>query len=200
MDETSGTRLEDCSGKENHGTISGAASFVPGKFGRGLSFNGSNTCVDAGKNAGASLSAFTVAAFVNVNDYANGALPRWIAGRTTDIDARGFRVGTEQSGGFGVKVGKAGPAFAATSPLGNPTGTWLHVAFAYAQGNVTFFVNGALVGSDGAAPPLVDDPAAHMRIGCFADTGNNFFFDGVMDEVRLYSRALSASEIAKLAQ
>ena len=90
-----------------------------------------------------------------------------------------------------------------TSNASLTTYTWQHVALVYTDGSApVFYVNGASVTSSQTSgsgnPNLAQDNAA-TEIG--RDELNaewNEYFDGIMDDIRIYSRALSAQEIAIL--
>ncbi|WP_429563477.1 LamG domain-containing protein [Paraburkholderia sp. MM6662-R1] len=82
-----------------------------------------------------------------------------------------------------------------------PTGQWTHVAVTLSGSTLTLYVNGAAVKS------LSNVPFAPWRIG---PTTQNWvgrsqfqadpYFNGLVDEFRIYRGALSASQIAALAQ
>ena len=77
-----------------------------------------------------------------------------------------------------------------------PVGTWTHVAATFDATTIKVYINGVEVGIKAFAFPLVDsafDPAFPMLIG--TDTTNNRWFDGLIDEVSLYNRALTGAEI-----
>jgi len=75
-----------------------------------------------------------------------------------------------------------------------PINTWSHIATTYDGANQRFYVNGILVGTTPGAGSITVSNGA-LRIG-----GNNSstgeFFQGFIDEVRIYNRALSAADIA----
>ena len=74
------------------------------------------------------------------------------------------------------------------------TGAWAHLATTYDGATQRLYVNGVEVASFAQSGPLKASASA-LRIG-----GNNVwgeFFDGLIDEVRVYNRALSAAEIQK---
>ena len=78
----------------------------------------------------------------------------------------------------------------ASGPL--TANTWTHVATTYDGATLRFYVNGTQVGSSAATGPI-DSSSGVFRIG-----GNSIFgehFDGRIDEVRVYNRALSATQI-----
>lgn len=74
---------------------------------------------------------------------------------------------------------------------------WQHVAFTYdvASGTAVLYLNGNLVASNnlGSIPPQT---SGTVNIGWSAASSN--FFGGLMDEVSLYNRALSPTEVTAL--
>jgi arabinan endo-1,5-alpha-L-arabinosidase len=61
---------------------------------------------------------------------------------------------------------------------------------------MAIYVNGVLAASAQAVAPSVFDATAHLTVGI--NLGNVPYFQGTLDELRLYNRALSDSEVAGL--
>jgi hypothetical protein len=81
------------------------------------------------------------------------------------------------------------------------TGQWVHIAIVLPEGrydakDVQFYVNG-LLESGGAMGPGVIETRAWTRMQIGTDEFN--YFTGLIDDVRIYDRALTAAEIAGLA-
>jgi len=79
-----------------------------------------------------------------------------------------------------------------------PTGTWTHVAATYdpSPGNeVRLYINGQLDNSTNFAHGPIDSSDSALTIG---NRMGQHYFDGTIDEVAIYNRALSAEEIAEL--
>ena len=80
-------------------------------------------------------------------------------------------------------------------------GTWHHVAFSYDQTAKTsaLYVDGAAVANTTNAPgPVVYDSRPFI-VGADIEYGSpNYFFNGQIDEVALYNRALSSNEVASI--
>ena len=74
------------------------------------------------------------------------------------------------------------------------TGTWYHVASTWDGTTRKLFVNGVLKRSD--TPGANNATAANFHIG---KTCCSEFFNGLIDDVAIYTRALSAEEVAELA-
>jgi hypothetical protein len=200
FEETSGTAVLDASGSALTGTIRQALR-VPGKFGRALSFDGVNdwlTITDTTASPLDLTTAMTVEAWVSP-----ASMSGW---ETAVLKERGAGLlsyalyahdGAPQPGGAAVPAGyvRAGgvdrPSRGA-SPL--PLNTWTHIATTYDGMTQRFYVNGVLVESRAQTGGIAVGNGA-LRIG-----GNNAFtgefFHGLIDEVRIYNRALSAAQIA----
>ncbi|MCG3205053.1 MAG: hypothetical protein KCHDKBKB_01770 [Elusimicrobia bacterium] len=89
--------------------------------------------------------------------------------------------------GTGVSLG---------SPSSVPIGQWFHVALTYDKTQGVLFVNGssvAAINATGNATPNT----THLNIA--RQAAGNDLFRGSIDDVRIYSRALSVAEVARLA-
>ena len=75
-------------------------------------------------------------------------------------------------------------------------GAWQHVAATFDGTAHRLYVDGALQGE--APGPLRFDPDLHVRIGMKGS--GEFPFKGLIDDVRIYSRALSAEEVKALVE
>jgi Concanavalin A-like lectin/glucanases superfamily len=77
----------------------------------------------------------------------------------------------------------------AEEPL--PADTWSHVALVFSGNRTYLYVNGELV-DNGAAEPTVTEEG-ELEIGGSTDTAD--YFDGRIDEVRIYNRELDSVEV-----
>jgi hypothetical protein len=77
-------------------------------------------------------------------------------------------------------------------------GTWYHGAVTYDGANILLYLNGSEVGRAATTGLLDTDPTVPAQLG--RNTGGSLAnqWDGLLDDVRLYNRALSAAEIAAL--
>ncbi len=94
-------------------------------------------------------------------------------------------------------VGGHGPT--AAVPWAPTPGTWNHVAMSYERsaGRIDFFVNGGLLASRPYNADIQDTNGEPMYLG-YNPSGGNEYCHGAIDELRLWKRALSASEIASV--
>ena len=79
-----------------------------------------------------------------------------------------------------------------TGTTPNPVNVWTHVALTYDGATLRLYVNGVQVASQAQAGSI-QTPSTPLRIGGNVPYGE--YFQGLIDEVRVYNRALSAAEI-----
>jgi Concanavalin A-like lectin/glucanases superfamily len=75
---------------------------------------------------------------------------------------------------------------------------WHHAVGTYDGSNLRLYLDGVLIGSPLPATGSITDNGEPLQIGYEADGFGASPFNGDIDEVRIYNRALSATEIAKL--
>jgi hypothetical protein len=187
FNEGSGTAVADGSGNSNAGTAANTTWTASGKFGSALVFNGSSARVTIPDSPSLRLTtAMTLEAWVY--PAANDSTWRDVIYKGDD---NYYLEGTSNNSG---RPG-AGGTFLATPIYGTaalPLNTWSHIALTYDKANLRLYVNGTQVAS-AAATANIATSANPLQIG--GDNIYGQFFNGRIDEVRVYSRALSASEI-----
>ena len=188
--EDSGTSASDATGNGHAGTISGATWSTSGRFNNALSFDGTNDWVTMADAAGLDLTtAMTLEAWVN---------PSALSGWQTVIMK-------ERPGGLAYTlyahdnaprpsayINTGGGDAQAIGATGLPLNTWTHLAVTYDGATLRLFVNGAQAGSQAASGSIISSTSP-LRVG-----GNSLwgeYFSGLIDEVRIYSRVLTAAEI-----
>jgi hypothetical protein len=103
--------------------------------------------------------------------------------------ANGYRVlwqQTDSAGGLVLNV-------TSTTALG---GGWYHIACTISGNTAQIYINGA---ADGAPQTRIGTPATSTDPLTFGYSGTYAAFPGALDDVRIYNRALSATEVAALA-
>jgi Concanavalin A-like lectin/glucanases superfamily/Bacterial Ig-like domain/Bacterial Ig domain len=189
FDEGTGNILRDLSGNNLHGSFLGA-TWQTGRFGKSLEFNGVDNWLTVPANT---LLDFTTAVTIEAWVYPT-TLAGWRTvvfketptGHTYALYAAGDALG---AGGH-MQMALDGKAHQTTQL---PIGQWSHLTTTYDGQSVRLFVNAVQVASAAASGPVVVSDGV-LRIG-----GNNpwgEYFVGRIDEVRLYDRALGATEIA----
>src|SRR6185295_20132663 len=177
-----------------------AATRVAGKVGGALSFNGTSSLVtvtDPGVSPLDLTTGMTLEAWVNPTTL-NGWDPIVIKENTANVMSYALYAndGAPQAGGTNfpagyARIGGADRVVRGVSPLS--TGVWTHVATTYDGATQRIYINGNLVASR-AQTGAIGVGNGSLRIG--GDTiFTNEFYQGLIDEVRVYNRALTAAEI-----
>jgi hypothetical protein len=78
-----------------------------------------------------------------------------------------------------------------------PINQWTHVAVTYNNGNINFYHNGILTGTTTSPIETLYTGTGSLYIGAYSPSSHTV--DGTLDEIRIYNRALSHSEIRELA-
>jgi hypothetical protein len=196
FNEGTGTTVGDLSGNGLTGTIVGATWTSGGKYGNGLSFNGSSSFVDVGNPAALQLTgSMTLEAWVKA-----AANPADDGQIITKSDGAGWQLKTSPDTGphtFGGKISTtAGASVQRYSTTVRALNTWYHAAAVYdaTAGTLNVYVNGVLDNGVllGTVPNTQLNRPANVNIG---RRGGGYYFNGIIDEVRIYSRPLSQAEI-----
>ncbi len=197
FDEGTGTTVSDLSGNGNTGTVHGTSWTMGGKYGGALSFNGTSSYVDLGNAPSLQLTgSMTVSAWINALSPPadDGAIV------TKSDTGAGWQLKTSpDTGPHAFAVAVSGARVSRTQRYSTTTralNTWYHVAGVYNASTKTLSVyvngvldNGVLVG---AVPTGQVTSSVNVNLG---RKGNGYYFSGLIDEVRIYNRALAPSEI-----
>ncbi|WP_272473957.1 LamG-like jellyroll fold domain-containing protein [Baekduia alba] len=190
FDEATGTTTADGSGNGLTGTITGAAHTTTGKFGNDLTFNGTNTQVSVADNAKLDLTTgMTLEGWINPTTL--GSTWRTVAIKeNTGALVYALYANNDTGKASGHVSTPAESDTRSTSAI--PLNTWTHVATTYDGATLKLYVNGVLATSK-AVTGSMPNSAGALKFG-----GNSIWgewFQGQLDEMRLYSRALTAGQI-----
>ena len=202
MDWSSTTaEVLDTSGNGNNGNTNFiSTSTVPGKIGQAVEFDGTSDQVDCGANSSLKPSLVTLSAWIKPG--ANWNQYQLITGMTQSSNwGGGYHFVSQASGPLQFSInsyvpvgGSGGVVFGSQSDT--PVGTWTHVVGTYDGSYVRLYKNGELYGTPTAYSTAIDYSSTHCYMGYGG--GANAYFNGAVDDVRVYSRALSAQEISRL--
>jgi Concanavalin A-like lectin/glucanases superfamily/Dockerin type I domain len=189
----------------NDGTPSGNVGFAPGEVAQAFSFNGVNSFVDLGNPPSLQIAGpITVEAWVMPNEIYT---PQAIFSQTSSSNNLG-EVQLRINGGDNPDYpngtfswyrrpiqGSPAVTVVSTSKVAE-VGTWQHVAAVFDGSNYLIYINGMV--QSGSPLPDQDNEAfgPDFRIGMEGD--NYEPFDGLIDEVSVYKRALKQSEIVAI--
>ena len=176
-----------------------ATSWVPGHSGTALKFTGNNGYVTMPDTSAVEITtAGTVSAWININSFKNDFAGIVHKGTRTDFtdEAYSLQFWTGNDIYWGITTA-SGSHPCVVSPTAPPTGTWINVLGTWDSSAMNLYVNGTLVAS-GPGVESIRSPGA-FNIGAQLDASPYYSFDGLIDDVRVYNRALSASEVATVA-
>jgi hypothetical protein len=192
FDEGSGTVVRDLSGNGNNGTISGA-TWAPGLFGGALSFNGANSWVTVNDSSSLHLTnGMTLEAWVEPTAPA----PGWTAVMIKERPGVGLAYGMYAADGTGQPpagyVDSANTDYDGKGLAALPLNAWSFLTATYDGSNLDLYVNGNLVKVLGVTGNIIASTGA-LRIGGDAIWGE--YFQGLIDNVRIYNRPLNQGEV-----
>lgn len=189
LDEGSGTKAGDSSGKGHHGTVVGTVEWITGMVNGGIALGGDGDYIDLGnpQDWPAGTEARSMSAWAKTND----VLATWhfIASYGTGATNQAMFIGLNGTGLYGGGYGNDVP-FADFWEVG----VWHHVALTYDGVTARLYADGLEVASAAKTWNLVRRQA---RIGQQVNELNEFW-NGSVDDVRIYNKALSPEEVAGL--
>ena len=193
MSEGVGVKTLDVSKYQNHGNITGA-TWVSGKYGRGLGFDG-NDFVQVPDAASLRIyDAITVAAWVNLDALDVGWHQRIVQQTEPALNIGGF--GLQEHGSvFQFWVYLTGGIGWKSSQYGAVAGVWKHVVGTYDGDTIRIYVD-TIPGTPFAVSSTINIPAVPTNF--IGKAFDNAYLEGVIDDVRIYNRALSAEEVKLL--
>ena len=194
-----GTTAVDSSGNGITGTLAGATWTTAGKYGNALSFNGTSAYVDLGNpTALQGTGSTTWAAWV----FATGTPADDGQIIAKSDDSSGWQLKTSPDTGphtFAIAISGSSGRVQRYSTTVRALNTWYHVAGVYnaTARTLDIYVNG--VPNNGVLSGTV--PAAQVIPNTNVNIGRRlggFYFRGVIDDVRVYNRALAPAEISQI--
>ncbi len=180
----------------NDGSLQGGASYALGEVGQAFAFNGTGSVrvVDA-----ASLrltNQITVEAWIKTTAaVGDQSILSKVGGAGGDNGYQFFIHDNQLVGQFNTS-GQGWPGYRIFSDALITAGQWFHVAWTYDQATLKIYCNGSLVATNPVGAKIIAASASNLRIG--DDDSGHSPFRGLIDEASVYSRALSASEIAAI--
>ena len=181
-----GKTVRDAVGS-NHGTAQAYNKWTGGAFGHCMAFNGTNDYVSVADSA-------------SLDGMANITIAFW--GKASTFSDNAYPVGKRASYEFLANGGKlkagvnSGDWVYATTATSITTGVWFHATVTYDGSNVKIYYNGSLEDTQPQSG-LVANNTNPLGLGFLLNPAvEGYQFNGSIDDVRIYNRALSAAEVA----
>ncbi len=196
---------DDASGNGNHGTTYGGATFTEDRFGNAngaINFDGIDDYVELPNENNFDLTTWTMVMILKVQDYTK---TKSVISKGDDSYGNYTLDIIQQDAPSPTNIGKFGYAQAYVG--GNyshlvthdpvPIDQFFHIAVCFDDTSFKTFLMGRLIWSIGALPvPILND--APVRFGLLNRGINSGHFKGQIDEIRIYNRVLSETEVNEL--
>ena len=204
LDDNTGTAATDSSGYSNTATLTNGPVWTGTKPTLGftntsaLTLDGTNDYLDVGTAVTATNAAFSACTWARFNSVSGYQTMISIDGNSIS----GFYLHNNSSNKFDLQMynsdNTAGSYYIAQSTTTVTTGTWYHVCGVYTGSVARIYVNGVQEGSDVTVSGAFR-ATGHTIIGAGLYNGARVdYVNGVLDDVRIYSRALNNTEIYAL--
>jgi len=197
FDENTGTTVYDRSGNDNNGSFSSAPTWVAGKYGSALSFDGTDDYVDVGGGSAASIhyNNQTIALWFKSDDTLSNGTRRLFDGNYIGIYYDDTGAGGADNTLFGfVHDGTAFRAAYSNDTVFN-AGVWYHVAVTWDNSTVKLYINGQKQANENSSYDGTIGTSSD-QVGIGADRNGGSPFDGLIDDVKVYNYARTQAQIA----
>ncbi len=190
----------DYSGKGNDGTVTGATATVDrfGRANKALSFNGSAQYVTFDQNLLDGATAGTVSLWFNRGAWTEAYTTLFTKSIGAGWNSNHIQI-SENSTADSISLTISNNSSSTTTSVvtGNINqGVWYNVAMTWDGSVLIGYLNGSEIGRTNTTITLPSD-STRVAIGRGA-VGTNRYFIGLIDDVRIYARALIASDVVQL--
>ena len=199
LNEGTGTSTTDVSGNNFTGTLTNSPTWGVGKYDDAVVFANSTNLITAGDQTTLELNTFTHSAWVYRTGTC-GASTYCTALSKGGSSSKGYKFGLRASGGnYFVDLTLNDTQQVTGSTTQFATNTWYHIAAIANETSVKLYVNGVLEKEATRTETTLSFAGETFKLGNGND-GNDLPFEGRVDEVRVYKKVISASEIQDLYQ
>ncbi len=201
LDDASGTTATDASTNSNSGTLSGGPTWVTGQIGGAIDLDGTN---DYG----------TVPYISALSATTNITYSVWLKPDLNEVGGIFGAINGEDGSAYnfmtidnnGAEAGN--PSIVLTRNIGGttssrsvqfsyPVSTWFHLTYTYDGAYERMYINGARLGEWSQTGNFASNSEFGLVVGLRHSLDSNFF-NGAMDEIRIYNRTLSSDEVSQL--
>jgi hypothetical protein len=197
FDEGGGTVVTDSSGFGNDGTLYGSPTWTVGISGSALDLGGGIDRVIVSDSSSLDVTnTITLACWIKPRKKTT----QYVVKKARYGDSDGYELSLSSGGQVFVRFNQAssGNDYKLYSQSYYPTdgNTWMHIAATHDGQEIKLYIDGVLESSSSAAGLVIGTNDVDLAIG--AQDDGLAPFQGVIDQVHLYSYALSATDIQDL--
>jgi hypothetical protein len=191
----------------NDGTLVNGTTFVSGPIGQAFDFDGTNDYVEIPNSSSLAISShLTLSAWVRPESFGPGdgtGAILWKGNSIASASGQSYALMWSETG-VAFRLGEGSKIYQ-TSSVPLPLETFSHVAATFDGTRMNLYVNGKLVTSRDTVPGQISASFGNLLIGgatttpgSFGGDPTRFYFEGQIEDVRIYNEALQPSEIAAL--
>ncbi|MEA3225310.1 MAG: LamG domain-containing protein, partial [Planctomycetota bacterium] len=196
FDDIQGTVVRDQSGTGNDGAINGNPLSIEGPFGKALQLDGISDYVDCGNAESLNITEkLTVSAWVKTVDAGEPAAGQ-MGGQNHYVSKHNSYQFKHRTNLLIFAIWDGGPHATRISIDNSFNGEWRHIVGTYDGSVLKTYVDGALEG-EASHEGSIDLNGLNVAIGRNPNQDDQNF-EGAIDEVRIYARDLSASQVRDL--
>jgi hypothetical protein len=199
---------KDASGNQLDGTLNGPTAALDrfGKASSAFQFDGNDYISMGNPSQLQIVNDITLSAWVNCN-YTEGAniLSKYAVTNQSGTNQAGYYLNLQSTGNntkyFGARVGYPGSGAAGLNFAGGALfsgNEWVNFTFTITGSTAKWYKNGVEVFTATNQQPLTADALAAFEIG--RQSTGAYFFQGFIDDVLIYNRVLSPTEVAQVYQ
>lgn len=202
LDESSGTSAADQTSNAYTGTYSGSgvtysvAGALSNDSDTAVTFNGSsgNMTLASGVNPANYTSAISIEFWMKLSTLSQASSPTIIGNDTTPSTNNGLVCYINSTGtALILRLGNGSSNSTSTMNYPFATGVWYHIVWTWNANNILGYVNGVVKESDDLFTGPISTAPHNLTLG--HNPSGTDFFQGSIDELAIYSTALSASRV-----
>lgn len=197
--ENGGNSLKDIAGT-NNGVLTNfnqtaSSGWNPGKFGKTLSLDGTDDYLEMGSGSALNPTAISISIWVKANSFT----PSYTSLITKRGGSAYHQMLVKSNGKIAMYIGAAADvSYDGTGVFTLSTNVWYHIVLSYdSVSGLKGYVNGILDGSATANGTLTSNNG-NTQFGTDSISPGTRNINGLMDDMRIYNRALSQQEVRRL--
>ncbi|VAW16659.1 hypothetical protein MNBD_BACTEROID01-256, partial [hydrothermal vent metagenome] len=200
LDGTTGNVIDETT--VNNTTDYDATRGVSGIIGNAFNFNGVNNYVKIPDNSSLKPNTVSISAWVNVGSFNSDWGSIVVSTRSDSWAGQAFCMYAHDNGGYSngfafyIRRTSGDPIYLSASTYNCTINTWYHLTGTFDGSYIRLYVDGVLVDEEAFSGAPDYQWSAYVAMGFLNDSGG--YFDGTIDNVRIYNRALSESEVQAL--